>query len=108
QPVRADKLQRDASQPNYYTTSFAADRLGRFTLKLPDEFIPDPRALDQHIDIIVPRLELAEPQVNRISLQRLAAESGGQALSLDEARAKLPDLIQSAARTIALIYSKAL
>ncbi len=105
QVVRADKLQKDASQPNYYTTSFAADRLGRFTLRLPEEFIPDPRALDQHIDVIVPRLELVQPQVNRVSLQRLAAESGGQALSYDEARTKLPDLIQSAARTIALVLS---
>jgi uncharacterized membrane protein len=107
QTVRSDKLQKDNGQSDYYTATFAADRLGRFTVKLPP-VIPDPSVLDLPIEVIVPRLELTEPQVNRTAVTRIAAETGGTALSLDEARAKLPDLITSAARTVALMFSQPL
>jgi uncharacterized membrane protein len=107
QLVRAEKLQKEAGQPDYYTTSFSADRLGRYTLSLPP-LVGDTRLLDIPIEVIVPRLELADPQVDQTLLSRVATDTAGQALSLPEARAKLPDLIQSAARTIPLVFSRPL
>ncbi|MDB5300484.1 MAG: hypothetical protein JWO87_2147 [Phycisphaerales bacterium] len=107
QLVRAEKLQKEAGQPDYYTASFSADRLGRFTLSLPP-LVGDTRLLDLPIEVIVPRLELADPQVDHTLLSRVAIDTAGQALTLAEARAKLPDLIQSAARTIPLVFSRPL
>ena len=98
---------KEGGQGDYYTATLIADRLGRFTMRLPAD-VGDPNVLDLPIEVIVPRLELAEPQVNRTSLARIAAETGGQALSLDEARGRLGDLIPSAARTVALVFSRPL
>ena len=103
QTVASQKLQREAGQPDYYTASFAADRVGHYTLALPPT-ISNAGRLDLPVEVIVPRLELADPQVDRVLLSRVASDTAGQAVSLEEARAKLPELIQSAARTIPLIF----
>ena len=49
--------------------------------------------------MIEPRLELEDPRVNPISLSSIASETLGQAVPFDKARAMLPGLIPSAART---------
>ncbi|HEX5244574.1 MAG TPA: hypothetical protein VFW23_15025, partial [Tepidisphaeraceae bacterium] len=105
--VRAEKLQKEGGQGDYYTTAFVADRLGRFTMRLPPS-VGEADVLDLPVEIIVPRLELADPQVNKIGLSRIAAETGGQSLTVDSARAQLPTLLQSAARTVALVFSRPL
>lgn len=105
--VRAEKLQKEGGQGDYYTTAFVADRLGRFTMRLPAS-VGEADVLDLPVEIIVPRLELADPQVNKTGLSRIAAETGGQSLTVDSARAQLPTLLQSAARTVALVFSRPL
>ena len=105
--IRSDKLQKEVGQPDLYTVSFGADRAGHYTLTLPP-VINDVGRLDLPLDVIVPRLELAEPQVDRTLLSHLAAQTAGQDVRLAEAREKLPGLIQSAARTIPLIFSRPL
>ena len=107
QLVRSEKLQREAGQNDYYSASFTADRAGRFTLTLPP-IISDVSRLDLPLEVIVPRLELAEPQVDRTQLSHLAAQTGGQEVKYDEARRRLPELILSAARTVPLVFSRPL
>ena len=51
------------------------------------------------VRVDVPRLELVQPQVDRSMLNRLAAETLGQALSIEQA-GRLPALIPSAAKLI--------
>lgn len=107
QVTRVEKLQKQPGQ-NDYTTSFAADRVGHFSVKLPP-IVGDADKLDASIDIIEPRLELSDPRVDRASLALLARETAppvagapadfAKPIAFEEARAKLPGLIQSAAKT---------
>ena len=101
QIVRTVTLQNSPSQPDYYTASFSADRVGHFRLDVRDDTVNRVAHLDEMIEVIIPKLELAEPQVDRTLLSHVASETGGVAMNLAEARAKLADLIQSAARTMA-------
>jgi hypothetical protein len=50
--------------------------------------------------VAVPRLELAQPQVDRTFLTRLASDTYGRVVDLDQAPRVLPAMIQSAARVI--------
>ena len=50
--------------------------------------------------MIVPRLELSEPQLDRTLLTRLSAETLGQTVDLAQAVGKVPQLIPSAAKII--------
>jgi hypothetical protein len=95
------KLQKETGEPDLYTATLGADRLGEYTLTLPSDMEGASR-YDVRINVIYPRLELANPRVDRTLLSRVANETAGQAVTLDDARAKLPDLLQSAARTILL------
>jgi hypothetical protein len=101
QIARTVTLQNSPAQPDEYTASFGADRIGQYKLVVRDDTINAAAHLDETIEVIIPKLELAEPQVDRTLLSHVASETGGVALNLSEARAKLPDLIQSAARTLA-------
>jgi hypothetical protein len=60
------------------------------------------------VEVIVPRLELAQPEVDRQLLTRIAAETLGQPVPLAEARAKLPQLLPSAAKVIPIQASEPL
>jgi hypothetical protein len=94
-------LQRQDSPPDTYTASFAADRVGRFTVRLPALGGGVDAPVDVPMETIVPRLELAKPAVNLPLLRQLAVrdETTGRPVVLDVAgAAKLPDLIKSAAR----------
>jgi hypothetical protein len=64
--------------------------------------------MDLPVEVMVPRLELAQPQVDRQLLTRLAAETLGQPVAFAEARAKLPEVIQSAAKVIPIQSSEPL
>lgn len=105
--VRRDKLLRQEGQPENYAASFTADTVGRYTMRLAP-IAGDAAALDLPVEVIVPRLELTEPQVDRQLLARLAAETLGQPVAFDEAREKLPGLIPSAARIIPIQASEPL
>ena len=65
-------------------------------------------ALDLPLEVMIPRLELNQPQVDRQLLTRLAAETLGAPVSLAEARTKLPRVLSSAAKVIPIQTSEPL
>lgn len=111
QVVRQETLVRQEGAPDTYNLSFTAERAGRFVLKLPP-VVGGVDEIDLPIEVAVPKLELSEPQVNRVALAQLATETrdlnaeakllDGQASSAliepAAARVQLPKLITSAAR----------
>jgi uncharacterized membrane protein len=100
QPVRQETLMRQpGGQNDTYATSFTADRMGGFTARLAP-VAGGIDSLDVPIEVISPRLELAQPQVDRATLSRLASETLGQVLNASEAQEKLPQLVPSAAKII--------
>ena len=107
QTVRRDRLLKQEGQAENYSASFAADRVGRFTMRVAP-VAGDAAALDLPVEVMVPRLELAQPQVDRQLLTRLAAETLGQPVAFAEARAKLPQVIPSAAKVIPIQSSEPL
>ena len=107
QVVRRDKLLKQEGQPENYSASFAADKVGRFTMRLAP-VAGEAAALDLPLEVMIPRLELNQPQVDRQLLTRLAAETLGQPVALSEARTKLPQVIQSAAKIIPIQTSEPL
>ena len=104
-------MTRQEGSPDTYELSFTADRAGRFVVKLP-AIAGGVDPIDLPVSVTVPKLELAEPQVNRTALAQLATETrdladeakllGGQpSTALIEpavARVQLPKLLTSAAR----------
>ena len=60
------------------------------------------------LEVTIPRLELVQPQVDRTLLSRLASETLGQTVAMEEARSKLPTLIPSAAKIIPIETSEPL
>jgi hypothetical protein len=84
-----------------YVASLSAGSLGigSFTAKLPAISDNQP-AMEAGIEVIVPRLELTEPQVDPVTLNRLAPPD--QIVPLAQARIKLPLIIRSAAKNIAV------
>lgn len=107
QLVRQEPLMRQEDQSDLYTLSFTADRIGKFTAKLPP-IAGGVEAMDLPIEVSVPRLELAEPQIDRTALSRLAQETMGTSVELAKARDELPRLIPSAAKTIPIESSQPL
>jgi uncharacterized membrane protein len=104
--LRQETLVRQEGQADLYAASFTADRVGRFVAKLPP-IAGGLDALDLPIEVIVPRLELNQPQVDRAALSRLASETMGQVVELDQAF-KLPQLIPSAAKIIPIDINRPL
>ena len=106
QVVGQETLYRQEGQPDLYVAAWQADRVGRFSVKLPP-IAGGVEAMDLPNEVIVPRLELVQPQVDRTLLTRLAAETLGQTLTLAEAP-KLATLIPSAAKVIPIETSQPL
>ena len=105
-PVRDVTLIRRGSNGDAYAGGFTADRLGRFSVKLPSLGVGvDDAAVP--VEIAVPRLELNDPTVDRVTLARLASESGGAVIPFAEAKT-LPSRIPSAQREIPMIANSAL
>jgi uncharacterized membrane protein len=102
-----ENLVRQEGQPELYQLALGADRVGRFTFKLPP-IAGGVEAMDLPIEVSVPRLELVQPQVDRTLLSRLASETLGRTVSLEEARKTLPSLIPSAAKIIPIETSEPL
>jgi uncharacterized membrane protein len=107
QLVRQEGLVRQEDQGDLYSFSFTADRIGKFTVKLPP-IAGGVEAMDLPIEVSVPKLELAEPKVDRTALARLAQETMGTAVELSKARDMLPRLIPSAAKVIPIESSQPL
>jgi uncharacterized membrane protein len=107
QVVRHETLTRQEGQPELYVAAWMADQVGQFTVKLP----PIAGGVNEQevpVAVEVPKLELNQPQVDRTLLTRLSAETLGQTMDLADARAKLPHLIQSAAKVIPIETSRPL
>ncbi|HEV2296421.1 MAG TPA: hypothetical protein VGR35_21435 [Tepidisphaeraceae bacterium] len=102
-----ENLVRQEGQPELYVLSLGADRIGRFTFKLPP-IAGGVEAMDLPVEVSVPRLELVQPQVDRTLLTRLASETLGQTVSLEQARTTLRTLIPSAAKVIPIETSEPL
>jgi uncharacterized membrane protein len=108
QPVRTERLQKlEGAGNEVYETSFTADRLGSFRLKLPP-FSGEAASLEQDFRVEIPRLELAQPQVDRALVSRVAADTLGATVAFADAREKLPQLIPSAAKVIPVTTSEPL
>ena len=107
QVIRHENLIRQEGQPELYEASYTADRVGNFTVKLP-QLAGQIEAQELPVTVAVPKLELAVPQVDRTFLTRLASETLGKVVDLDKAPAVLPKVIQSAARVIPVETSRPL
>lgn len=105
QLIRQEDLVRQEGQRELYQSSFTADRVGAFTLRLPAVAGGDP--VDLPIRVIVPRLELDQPQVDRTELTRLASETLGKTIEMKDAAQQLPT-IASAAKFIPVRTSQPL
>jgi uncharacterized membrane protein len=91
-------LVRTAPASDTFGGSWTADRTGRVTVRLAS-LAPGIDPMELPVEIIVPRLELAMPQVDGVALARLASETLGQNLTLAQASEVLPT-IPSAAKVI--------
>ena len=81
-----------------YTGSFTADAAGRFAVSLPP-IVGGVGMMDVPLSVILPRLELVDPRVDRVQLTRLASETLGKPISLADAATELPK-IPSAAKSL--------
>jgi uncharacterized membrane protein len=106
QPVRIETLNRQAGQSDLYTGSFTADKVGKFTVHLPP-IAGGVDMMEVPVEVSLPRLELADARVDRTQLSRLASETLGQAMTLADAPAQLPQ-IPSAAKVIPVITGQPL
>jgi hypothetical protein len=99
QPVRMESLVReDGSGGETFAGSFTADKVGKFSVHLPP-IVSGVDMMETPIDVILPRLELVDPRVDRIQLSRLASETMGQPIDLATAPAQL-EAIPSAAKVL--------
>ncbi len=108
QPVGTARLARrgEGADADRYTASFPANRVGNFSVALPP-MTGEERELTAPVTVEVPQMELDRPIVDRSHLQRLAEDTGGQLVSLEQA-STLPQIIPSAQRRIPLISEQAL
>jgi len=107
QVVQQVPLIRQEVPPDLYTATFSAGTIGSFSAKLPQLFEGQTNMAASWV-VMVPKLELSDPKVDDQMLSKLAAvaDDGGrpiQVIPLNEARAKLPDAIKSAAKTIPVV-----
>ena len=107
QVVRHETLVRQEGQADLYAAAFTADRVGAFKVKLP-ALASGGQPTELPLSVTVPKLELAQPQVDRTFLSRLAAETLGQSIDLADAQVKLPQMIPSAAKIIPIETSRPL
>lgn len=93
QPVRRVELTRPEGATDIFSGSFTADKVGKFTVKLP-QIGGESKSVSYTVE--TPQLELIDPTVDVAALSRLATDVP---ISLEQAAAKLPQ-IRSAARLI--------
>lgn len=90
-----------------YVASYPADRVGKFTVKLPS-VAPGVNEISLPIEVAIPKLELSQPQIDRTALSRLASETSGKVIEFKDARDALSTVIRSAERKVPVISSQPL
>ena len=81
-----------------YTGSFTADTAGRFAVSLPP-IAGGVGMMDVPLSVVLPRMELVDPRVDRVQLSRLASETLGKPISMADAAGELAR-IPSAAKVL--------
>lgn len=105
--IRQETLVRQESQPELYSLAYSADQIGKFVVRLP-VIAAGLETVEVPVEVNVPRLELAQPQIDRVSINRMASETRGQVVDLVKAKEVLPTLIPSAAKVIPIESSQPL
>jgi uncharacterized membrane protein len=105
--IGEENLMRQEGQADLYIAAFTADRVGRFTVELPS-MASGVDALQVPYEVSIPRLELAQVQVDKTLLNRLASETLGKTISLADAATSLTNDIPSAAKLIPVTTSSPL
>jgi uncharacterized membrane protein len=105
--IRQEALIRQEGQNDLYVLNYSADQIGKFVVRLPS-VAGGVDSVDLPLEVAVPRLELAQPQIDRGSLAKIATETHGQLIELTKAAQILPTLIPSAAKIIPLESSQPL
>ena len=99
QPVRMENLVRqDGNDGEVYAGSFTADKVGKFSIHLPP-IVTGVDMMETPVEVILPRMELNDPRVDRIQLARLASETLGNQIEFANAAHDL-EQIPSAAKVI--------
>jgi len=101
QPAKRVMMLRLASDAQRYSASWSADSVGHFVARLPS--LGDAASVDRPFVVEVPQMELEHPEVDRALLGTL-----GQPVDVVTARAELPKLLHSAAKTIPVEWTKPL
>jgi uncharacterized membrane protein len=105
--VRMESLVRqDNSGGETYAGSFTADKVGKYTVHLPP-IATGVDTIEAPLEVILPRMELNDPRVDRIQLSRLASETLGKPIDLTNADAELT-AIPSAAKVLPVITGQPL
>lgn len=95
-PVRTETLNRQETPPELYSATVVLP-VGRYTARLP-KLGEGAEEQELSFKVEVPRLELAEPAVDRTLLGKMGVPPD-HVLTLADAKAKLPTLLKSASRT---------
>jgi uncharacterized membrane protein len=99
-------VRQDGSGGELFAGSFTADTVGKFSAQLPP-IVSGVEAMQSRFEVILPRMELNDPRVDRIQLSRLASETFGKQIELPDAAAEL-EAIPSAAKVLPQITGQPL
>lgn len=93
QILPAPRLQPDGSRPGEFVGDFRVGQAGIYRLELP---VPESNEqLTDELLVSLPRLEDQDVRQNVALLSDLVRDTGGELLSLDEAKERLPALLPS-------------
>ncbi len=93
-------LRREEGRPAEYVGSFRASSAGVWQMQLNVEGLTEP--VVEEIRVLNPPLELANLRQDVSALNELVDGTGGEYLSLDEARTVLPDLFENKTQYITI------
>jgi uncharacterized membrane protein len=107
QSLRAETLVRqEGNGGETFVGSFTADKPGKFNVQLPP-IAAGVDAIESPLEVILPRMELVDPRVDRIQLSRLASETFGKPVELANAASEL-EAIPSAEKVMPVISGQPL
>lgn len=99
--LRRENLTKQEGEPDLFTGAYTADQTGKYTARLPS-VAPGVQDMTAPVNVDLPGGELEDPRVERKLLSQLVDATDGKMVEFADARAKLPTLIPSAARTVGI------